>query len=348
MQTDKRDRLFLRLAAITLVVLYLVILAGSVVRATGSGMGCPDWPKCFGYFIPPTDPSQVVFHPHHEYGKSVLIIENDTLWRATSDFTSGEKFDRRNWEKYPNHTYAKFFVQQTWTEYINRLVGALSSFSMTCLMIVALLRIRKDWQSLAWLIVGMCVLAFVVWLGKVVVDTNLKPLSITLHMMSALVLVSITIYTMTRVRVNTGLLQKLRVSVSTKAMLIAALFLTLAQIAIGTQVRQQIDTINHSLDGNSRETWIDQLTGIYPVHQVMAVLVVLLNVVLFYLLRKANPAGRTRTLMFALLVILLVEYGAGVLMHRFGIPAWAQPVHLVLAMIMFGVQFALIVRTTRR
>jgi heme a synthase len=68
-----RERLTItpeRYAQVTLVALAalsLIVLTGAAVRLTGSGLGCPDWPKCYGGTVPPLETHAVI-----EYGNRLL------------------------------------------------------------------------------------------------------------------------------------------------------------------------------------------------------------------------------------------------------------------------------------
>lgn len=345
MELQRSDRNFIFWAGVTLVLLYLVILAGSVVRATGSGMGCPDWPRCFGLLIPPTDAAEIQFQPQHEYSGGMLIIANDTLWTAKESFTSGTTFDHANWTKYTKHDYATFNAAQTWTEYINRLCGALSGLASLILLWYAFKRRKTDKLSLWLVILHLFVIGFVAWLGKVVVDSNLKPATITLHMLCALIMVFLMIYVRYRAGHLAGAFAQVNINSRMKKLLVFSLLFTLAQIMLGTQVRQQVDQLIKTSADASRESWIDLLTSQYTVHFSMAMVLTLLNIFIWFRLRKQFDVPQAKRLLHASLLIVFATYGAGVIMHRFGIPAMVQPVHLFCAMVLAGVQFALILRT---
>src|SRR5690606_7492958 len=188
---DKGISNFRKSAKIALILIYMVIIAGAVVRMTGSGMGCPDWPKCFGYYIPPTDRSQLEFQPNHDYNKGVVIIKDETLVVAKSNFKSTENFEETNWQPYTKHDYAIFNPMHTWVEYINRLSGAIAGLA-TLVLAFASMRFWKKKRLipiLSFLVVFA--MGFQAWLGKTVVDSNLSPLKITIHMVMALVIVAI-------------------------------------------------------------------------------------------------------------------------------------------------------------
>ncbi|MFI5284018.1 MAG: heme A synthase, partial [Candidatus Dormibacterales bacterium] len=73
--------LFRRLALLTAVFAYLQIALGGVVRVSGSGLGCPDWPLCHGRPYPPADIHAIVEYSHRAVGSvtGVLIIATVVL-----------------------------------------------------------------------------------------------------------------------------------------------------------------------------------------------------------------------------------------------------------------------------
>lgn len=331
-----RARWFVRLIVIELVLIYLVILAGSIVRATGSGMGCPDWPKCFGYFIPPTQLEEVVFHPNQYYKKGVFIVHNDALYRARRTFTTGATFNEADWEKYTVHDYAIFNPVHTWIEYLNRLLGAISGIPMLLIAFLSL----GFWKRLRIIPIlafsGVFLLGFVAWLGKKVVDGNLIPHSITIHMLGALSIVSVLLALLLFTRKT--MKSDLTLDRSLRHWLGAAVLLTLIQIVLGTQVREQVDQLNKELMGLQRETWLNTIGLTFYIHRSFSIVVLLVNGFIFM---RNRSLKKPLSLINIMMATLITEILAGVILAYFALPAVAQPVHMVLAALLYGIQFYL-------
>lgn len=315
---------------VSLVLVYGVIAAGAIVRMTGSGMGCPDWPKCFGYLIPPTERSQLDWKPQHNYEKGQVIIVNENLRVAKNDFTSFEKYAPEYWEPYTKHDYAVFNPFHTWVEFLNRLLGALSGLATLAVGILAF-GYRKERPLIllcSWAVIfGM---GFQAWLGKTVVDSNLLPLKISLHMGMALVIVALLLYLYFISKNNKP---ESKPSKQLNRLGIGLLLLTLVQIALGTQVRQFIDEQVHL--SIAKEAWLDPAPFTFYFHRSFSLVVTALNIYLWWKLKSIPGLLRYYT---PVLYLIGSEIITGILMYYFDFPFASQPLHLLIASLLFGAQ----------
>ena len=327
---------FTKIAKICLVLVYLVIVAGAVVRMTGSGMGCPDWPKCFGYYIPPTDIAELQWQPEREFKKGQVIIVDEALWVAKESFSTSSTYNANNWAPYTKHDYAIFNPFHTWTEFINRLFGALAGLG-TLIMAIASFTYWKKQKSitiLSWVVVFA--MGFQAWLGATVVYSVLAPAKITIHMVMALFIVALILYL---IHATNNKIKSLQPDKITRNLIIFVLFTTLVQVVLGTQVRQFVDVQTDLYGEDAPNLWLNSATLSFYIHRSFSIIVVLLNLALAIRIYKLNLGYSKINWVLAL---LLLEVISGMAMYYLDFPFASQPLHLVLASVLFGFQFYLV------
>lgn len=337
---DNQNKRFRSSVKIALILVYCVILAGALVRMTGSGMGCPDWPKCFGYYIPPTDVEQLTWRPGKTFEKGQVIIKDESLWVAEHHIASSPKYKPSEWRAYTKHDYAIFNPAHTWIEYLNRLTGALAGIAVFAMAVLSFRFIRKkpSVTILSWLTVFL--MGFQAWLGATVVYSVLNPVKITTHMVVALLIVAMIIYI-------GHLANPERKSKIDDRKLKLFAWLTLAtgmiQLVVGTQLRQYVDE-RVKLLGYDMAQILESPGFSFYFHRSFSVAVLLSG---YFLWRRSKQIGlgqKEATWVFGLLVL---ETFTGILMAYADFPFGSQAAHLAIASVLFGFLFELMLKTGR-
>ena len=320
MYTNQINR-FHNVVLVSLITIYLVILAGGIVRSTGSGMGCPDWPRCFGTYIPPTEESQLPANYKEKYTVK-------------------------------GHT-AEFNVYKTWTEYGNRLIGAVAGLIIVFQCIYAIKFLKTNAKYFWYSFLLAVLMGSQGLLGAKLVSSYLEPILITLHMAVALLIMGILIYLLISVHKEKLLLQGKTEAfqkdqpIAKKYTLVMWIFilLTSLQIFLGTEVREAIDVISYALSYQEKDTWIERIGSVFIVHRSYSILLTLATVYFTYVLYQ-NKDKYLNAYKHALVItsIIALEILAGIILAYFAFPPWAQPVHLLLATVLLGAQIAFVFR----
>lgn len=328
---------FVRLNWTTLVLIYLVVIAGSFVRITGSGMGCPDWPKCFGQWIPPTTDANLPVDYKDVYS-SKRAKKIDKFCSLLSKVGFKETAAKIKNDK-TLLLEQDFNARKTWTEYVNRLVGFLAGNGVLLVFLWILRRYRTS--KLVFLgTANLLILVFQAWFGSIVVATNLVPWTITVHMLLALVIIALQLLII--LEVSPSQQRSVKMSAQMRWIVFVSFIITFVQMFLGTQVREQIDALVRQ--GFSRAEWVEMLGTPFFVHRSFSWLVLVL---LTYLAWQNWKSGR-EMIVHTMYALLAVELISGVLLAYADMPGLVQTAHLLFASVLFGVMFVAWVRTKQK
>lgn len=333
---NKSQRRFNTFTKWTIFFTIFVVFAGSMVKVTGSGMGCPDWPKCFGYYIPPFSEDKLTWKPNYEYQSNQMIISNGELLQATQDFTSGESINKSSWAVFDEHDYKTYKPIHTLIESINRWTSVLLGFVVLLLLIYSIKTKQHKKFNILFSFLAFFLIGFEAWLGKLVVEGVLNPTDISYHMLAAFgIIIVLSVLFSRNSSAPSFPYPKLY-----KRLQIAAFFYLLFQLILGVVLRQAFDTYVEI----SRETWISEAGLSFYIHRSSSLIYVFLTIVTWRIIKHAPKDSYERKNFNWIIIITILEILSGAIMGYLDVPKAAQPVHVILSSILLLVQSNLFFR----
>jgi len=337
----KSEHRFIRLNLITIVVTLLLILAGGIVRSTGSGMGCPDWPKCFDQYVPPTSVSQLPAD-YKEKFVAERVAKNERFAKTL------DKMGKPHLADIIRHDVSilepeTFNAAKTWTEYINRLMGALTGFLLIGLLVCSFIYRKSAKRIIVLSLLNLIVVGFQAWLGSIVVSTNLVAWIVTVHMLLALVILAILIYTYNYAKQMHKEVTVVMAKVFwLKILIFFAIGISILQIVLGTEVREAVDAVSKSLGYLGRGGWLDRTGKIFSYHRDLAIAVLVINIVVYKLVKdRFNGKAAALTVINLIGITLIIQIATGLLLSNLALPPYAQALHILFSTLLFSLQYYL-------
>lgn len=302
---------FQRIAFTAFVCVELLLFVGAMVRASGSGLGCPDWPFCYGCWVPPTSAEEIDFSKLNlerfkakaaQHGRDPATITMESL-------------------------KAEFDPVATWIEYLNRLTSLPVGLSILVLMLASL------WQKQPGVKLGSIAAFLLViinaWLGAKVVLSGLKPGIITLHMGLAILLLCVLVYVTWR-----GTDRPWRLSLGSRLpfhLAVLLFVLVVVEGVMGSQVREMTDHLAKLHAGELRSQWVTELeqTWVYLVHRSFSWVIV--GVVIAFGIAAKKALGYLRWLELSIIGLVFAQMVLGIVLAHVGIVRVAQVLHIGLS-----------------
>lgn len=283
---------------------YVLIFVGGLVRVSGAGLGCPDWPKCFGRWFPPTDISQL------------------PSWVDPLQF---------------NPTLA-------WIEYINRLVGVTIGILITVTAVLAVLRARRFPRILYPVLAAFVLVLIEGWQGSVVISSKLAPFVVTIHMALAFLIVSLLLYATLQLyrvtgRGGTGAAGPVRF----RGWLVLLWILTIVEVALGTQVRSALTVLAEQYELLPGMDLLEPIGWIGYIHRSLGGIVTLVTLYVgIRVLRQRAPRPPLTVISARLLIVTaLAQVLLGVILVTVNLAPLLQLFHLWLSSFYVGVLLTL-------
>lgn len=292
-----------KVAILTVMATIFLIFVGGLVRASGAGLGCPDWPKCFGLWIPPTSAAELP----------------------------------------PTFEVAEFNVLKTWTEYINRLVGVLIGALILATFVLSFRYRKEKPSVFYSSLAAFILVLIQGWLGGRVVLTGLDEWLITLHMMLAMIIMCVLLYAaysatsdMFRVEIP----QNTRTWLFWSGVVL--LFFTLGQTILGTQVREAVDAVKNAASVPPRENWLELIGSIDEYHRTLSWSVFLPGIAVFYLGAWKADSRLIKNISAGILGLILFQIALGAGLYYLGMPPAYQVFHLLGVAVLICLEFLLL------